>query len=337
MPDGREVRLFTLRNAKGMEARITEYGGILVSLTAPDREGKMADVVLGFDRLEDYQTRNPFFGAITGRYANRIRGARFTLDGQSHELEANSGKNQIHGGRQGFDKQLWSGRPIASSRGPAVAMDHVSPAGAGGFPGALRVTVTYTLTDSGALEIDYQASTDAPTHVNLTNHTYFNLAGSGSVLDQELMVNADAILETDDQLIPIGSIRPIAGTPMDFRSSHALGSRIDQADPALRQGKGYDHCYVLPGVGLREVAQLYDPASGRLMTVRTTEPGVQVYTANNLKSMTGKGGQSYGPRSAVCLETQHYPDSPNQPSFPSTVLRPGDRYQSTTVFAFSTR
>ena len=337
LPDGREVTLFTLKNAHGMEARITNYGGIIVSLTAPDKAGRFADVVLGFDTLEPYLGKHPFFGCITGRYANRIGGAAFTLDGTAHRVTANSGTNHIHGGDKGFDEKLWTATPQTLPEAVALELAYTSPAGEEGFPGSLACKVTYTLRNDHTLAIRYQASTDAPTVLNLTNHSYFNRSGEGTatVLDHVLTVPAETFTATNDQMIPTGEIRSLVGTPMDFTQPQRIGERIDADFEPLRQGQGYDHNYLLPGEGLRLAARLKDPASGRVMVVRTTEPAVQVYTANHLKNPVGKRGHTYPRRSAICLETQHYPDSPNHPDFPSTVLRPGQFFDSTTEFAFS--
>lgn len=337
--DGQEVRLFTLKNRQGMTARITDYGGIIVSLTAPDRDGRFADVVLGFDTLAPYLQKHPFFGCITGRYANRIGGAVFTLDGVEHRLAANAGANHIHGGVSGFDKKIWRAETRTAADSVSLELARLSPDGEEGYPGALDCRVTYTLQDDNSLAIAYRATTDAPTVLNLTNHSYFNLAGEGapSVLDHELTLPADGITATDDNMIPTGEITPLAGTPMDFNQPHPVGERIEADFKALKQGKGYDHNYILKGgPGLKLAARARHPASGRVLEVRTTEPAVQLYTANHLKNVPGKNGHTYPARSALCLETQHYPDSPNHPDFPSTVLRPGERFESTTIFRFTT-
>ncbi len=337
--DGQEVRLFTLVNSRGMTARITNYGGIIVSLTAPDRDGRFADVVLGFDSLEPYLEKHPFFGCITGRYANRIGGAAFTLDGVTHQLAANSGANHIHGGVSGFDKKLWQAETRATPESTVLKLQYVSPAGEEGYPGTLDCTVTYTLKNDNSLAIEYHATTDAPTVLNLTNHSYFNLTGEGtaSVLDHVLTLPADGFTATDDSMIPTGEITPLAGTPMDFNQPTSIGERIAADYPALKQGKGYDHNFILKGgPGLKLAARVLAPASGRILEVHTTEPAVQLYTANHLKNVPGKNGHTYPARSALCLETQHYPDSPNKPQFPSTTLRPGERFESTTIFYFST-
>ncbi|MCU0520979.1 MAG: galactose mutarotase [Anaerolineae bacterium] len=339
LPDGTEVPIYALVNASGMTAKITPYGGIIQSLTAPDRAGRMGDVVLGFDTLAEYLEFSPFFGCLVGRYANRIANASFTLDGVSYALPANNGVNTLHGGLEGFDKRLWASQALESAVGPALSLRLVSPDGDQGFPGALYLSVVYTLADNGALRIDYTAQADKPTVLNVTNHSYFNLSAGAAetVHDHQLMVNADAFTPGDAALIPTGEVRPVEGTPMDLRTMVRIGDRVDQPDEQLANGGGFDHNWVLnaePGT-IHPAARLVDPTSGRLMEVWTTEPGVQVYTANMLGPLLGKGGRIYGRRGAICLETQHYPDSPNKPEFPTTVLRPGETFKSTTIFRFS--
>lgn len=335
--DGSVVKLLTLRNRAGDLLKVTTYGAMFTELHVPDRNGTRADVVLGFDTFEPYLKGHPFFGNTTGRYANRIAGARFTLDGQTYTLAANNGPNHIHGGPQGLDKQNWEAEPLDTADGPAVRFRHLSPDGAEGYPGNLRLAVTYTLTHDHALRLDYEATTDKPTVLNLTNHAYFNLkgAGEGDVLDHILRVDADRYTPGDAGLIPTGELRPVAGTPLDFRKPTRIGARWDQLPDSL---KGYDHNFVIndwaPG-RLVPCAELVDPSSGRRMSVRTTEPGVQVYSAIHLRGVTGKGGRVYNPYGGLCLETQHFPDSPNKPQFPSTVLRPGQTFRSTTIYAFS--
>lgn len=332
---GEEVRLFTLKNAKGMEARITNWGGIIVSLKVPDKTGALADVVLGFDTLEPYLGKHPHFGCITGRYANRIGGASFVIDGVQHQVTANSGKNHIHGGTVAFDKKLWQAAVLPEHN--AVEMRYTSADGEEGFPGKLDCTVTYTLTEAGGLRIDYRAVTDKPTVVNLTNHSYFNLAGEGAgdILGHELTIPAEQFTATDDALIPTGELESVIGTPLDFTTPHVIGERIDASFKPLVQGIGYDHNYVLKGAGMKPAARVKDPKSGRVMEVSTTDPAVQLYTGNHLKGVKGKGGHGYEKRHGFCLETQKYPDSPNKPQFPSAVLRPGETYQHTTLFQFS--
>lgn len=340
MPDGRVVDLYTLTNRNGMEVAITNYGGIVVSLLAPDRAGKLADVVLGFDDLAGYLGGNPFFGALVGRYANRIANAEFKLDGVEYHLARNNGPNSLHGGTKGFDKKLWAAHDV-SKQNPALELACQSPDGEEGYPGDLSVRVVYTLTDSNELKIDYRATTDKDTVLNLTNHSYFNLAGQGNgdVLRHLLMINADRFTPIDSTLIPTGELRNVEGTPFDFRRATAVGARIGADEEQLRFGKGYDHNFVLnrKDNGLVLAARVTDPESGRVMEVLTTQPGVQFYSGNFLDgSVRGKGGQAYGRRSALCLETQHFPNSPNQPNFPSTELKPGQSFHEITVFKFGT-
>ena len=337
--EGVAVSLYTLANRNGLEARITNYGGIVVSLKAPDRAGAMADVVLGFDSLEGYLANpGPFFGALVGRYANRIAHARFSLDGVPYQLEKNNGDNSLHGGSRGFDKRVWTPRELP---GGALELTYASGDGEEGFPGNLHATATYRVTDASELRIDYSATTDKPTIVNLTNHSYFNLKGQGSgdVLGHLVTLHADRFTPVDAGLIPTGELRPVAGTVFDFRLPTSIGSRIGQNDEQLRLGGGYDHNWVLtrPRQGLALAARVEEPSSGRVLEVLTSQPGVQFYTANFLDgSIRGKGGAVYGSRSGFCLETQHFPDSPNQPKFPSTGLRPGEKFATTTVFRFLT-
>jgi aldose 1-epimerase len=336
---GEPVELFTLTNSKGMQADIMTYGGILVSLKVPDRSGNRADVVLGFDSLDGYQTDPPppYFGALIGRYGNRIGGGRFTLNGTEYKLAQNNGPNHLHGGLRGFDKVVWKARtPDAQS----LELTYLSKDGEEGYPGNLTAIVTYSLTDSNELKLDYRATTDKDTVVNLTNHSYFNLAGQGEgdVLGHQIMINAGRFTPVDSGLIPTGELRSVEGTPFDFRQPKAIGERIDAPDEQLKFGKGYDQNFVLnrSGNGLELAAKVMEPKSGRVMEVLTTEPGVQFYTGNNLDgSIRGKGGKAYGRRYGLCLETQHFPDSPNKPNFPSVALKPGAQYQTTTVYKFS--
>jgi aldose 1-epimerase len=329
--DGTPVDLYTLTGSRGFEVKVTNYGATIVSIKATDRQGKIADVVLGFDDLDGYLHRNRFFGSIAGRYANRIAKGKFYLGGRDYTLAKNNGENHLHGGLKGFDKIVWAGKETPTG----VALSYTSKDGEEGYPGNLSVTVTYSVTDDNAVRIDYSATTDKETVVNLTNHSYFNLAGSGTILKHEMMINADRFTPVDSGLIPTGELRPVKGTPMDFTKPVAIGARIDQKDEQLGLGHGYDHNWVVngnPGT-LRLAARVHDPASGRILEVQTTEPGVQLYTSNFLDgSIKGKGGQAYAARSGFCLETQHFPDSPNKPAFPSTVLKPGGRYTSTTVY-----
>ena len=341
-PAGAEVDLYTLTNANGMQAGIITYGGTVVSLTAPDRNGKYADVVLGMDDLAGYERATAFFGALIGRYGNRIGHAQFALGGSTYKLPANDGPNTLHGGPAGFDKKVWTAVPGTSADGQTLELTYVSPDGEAGFPGALTSKVVYTLTAKNELKIDYTATTDKPTVVNLTNHSYFNLAGQGEgdVLAHEVTINADRFTPVDSTLIPTGELRPVSGTPFDFTKSTAVGARIEQKDEQLTFGKGYDHNWVLnkSAAGLTKAAEVHEPKTGRILEVWTTEPAVQFYTGNFLDgTVHGKGGTTYGRRGALCLETQHYPDSPNKPSFPSTELQPGQTYRTTTIYRFSAK
>jgi aldose 1-epimerase len=332
------VDLFTLANAQGVEARIMTYGGTVVSLKVPDRTGKMGDVVLGHDTLEGYLKNNPYFGSIIGRYGNRIAKGRFSLGGRGYTLAKNNGENHLHGGTRGFDKVIWKPKEIRNKDGVGLALTYLSKDGEEGYPGNLAVTVVYTLTNQNELKIEYSATTDKETVVNLTNHSYFNLAGSGNILNHEAMIKADRFNPVDKGLIPTGELRSVKGTPMDFTESTAIGTRINQQDEQLIFGKGYDHNWVLNHADgtLGLAVRVVEPSSGRVMEVHTTEPGVQFYTGNFLDgSIKGKGSRVYEQRSGFCLETQHFPDSPNQPKFPSTVLKPGQKYTSTTVYKFS--
>ena len=332
-PDGKPVDLYTLTNPGGVTARITNFGGILVSVQAPDRDGKMADITLGFDKLDGYLGKHPYFGAIVGRYANRIGKARFTLDGKLYTLAANDGENHLHGGIKGFDKRVWRLDEISEGDKAVVKMSYISEDGEEGYPGNLACSVTYTLTKDNQLKINYEAETDKATVVNLTNHSYFNLAGQGNgdILGHELTLNADKYTVVDEGLIPTGENRPVKGTPMDFTKPMTIGSRIDQVEG------GYDHNYVLNSGGgtLTLAAKVYEPTSGRVLEVYTDQPGVQFYTGNFLDgSITGKGGKVYKKHYGFCLETQHFPDSPNKPGFPSVVLRPGQTYKTETDYKF---
>lgn len=338
--DGEPVTLYTLRNPHGLEVRAMTYGGTIISLETPDREGRAADIVLGFDSLAPYLAGTPYFGAIIGRYGNRIAEGRFTLDGETHTLAANNGPNHLHGGVRGFDKVLWNARSFVNDTAVGVVFSYTSPDGEEGYPGTLHAQVTYSLTDGDALVFDYHATTDRATPVNLTQHSYFNLAGAGSgpILDHRLMVAADSFTPVDAGLIPTGEVRSVDGTPFDFRTPRRIGARIDADDPQIARGPGYDHNFVLDRdaeEGLALAARVVEPESGRTLEVYTTEPAIQFYSGNFLDgTITGKGGRVYGHRSGFCLETQHYPDSPNQPAFPSTILRPGENYRSRTVLVF---
>ena len=339
LADGTAVHRWTLANDRGMTVAVLTYGGIIQTLEVPDRDGVPANVVLGLATLDDYVAGNrPYLGALIGRYANRIAAGAFTLDGGTWRLPVNNPPNSLHGGTEGFDKRVWH----ATGTGDGVELAYTSPDGEMGYPGTLEVRARYSLTTDNELRIDYQATTDAPTHVNLTNHSYFNLAGeaAGTVEGHRLQLRAGRFTPTDATNIPTGELAPVAGTAFDFTAPRAIGERIDDDDEQLRFGLGYDHNYVLdrpPGSegALHPAARVTDPGSGRVLEVETTEPGLQLYSGNQLDgSLTGTGGAAYGPRAGLCLETQHFPDSPNQPGFPSTVLRPGEVYRSATVYRF---
>jgi aldose 1-epimerase len=339
--DGRPVNLYTLTNAHGLELQAMNYGAIIVSLKVPDRKGQMADIVLGHENFEGYIPNPPFFGALVGRYANRIANATFTLDGKKYSTPKNDGPNTLHGGTEGFDKRMWDGEPLKGKS--AVAFTYTSKDGEEGFPGNLKVKVTYTLNDDNEVVIDYEATTDAPTVLNLSQHSYFNLSGEGSgdILNTEMEINASRFTPVDSTLIPTGELRPVKGTPFDFTTPTKIGARIEDKYEQLGLGKGYDHNFVLDrknDVGLSLAARAYDATSGRVLEVSTTQPAVQFYTGNFLDGkVIGKHGHAYQRRNAFCLETQHYPDSPNHPDFPTTTLRPDERFHSQTVFKFSTR
>ena len=340
-PDGQPADLFVLTNKNGAEVSITNYGGAVVSLKVPDRSGKLADVVLGYDGIDGYVNDKSYFGALVGRYGNRIGHAQFVLDGKTYTLAENNGENSLHGGVKGFNKAVWTAKTLSKKDGQLLELSYLSKDGEEGFPGNLKVTVTYTWTDANALKIEYSATTDKKTVVNLTNHSYFNLAGQGSgdSLGHLLTIEADKFTPVDSGLIPTGELRDVAGTPFDFRNSTAIGARISQDDEQLKLGGGYDHNFVLrrsAGSSESLAARVVEPTSGRVLEVWTTEPGVQFYTGNFLDGKSaGKGGATYPKRSAFCLETQHFPDSPNQPKFPSVALNPGERYHTITTYKFS--
>jgi aldose 1-epimerase len=341
-PDGQGVDLYVLTNRSGMEAAITTFGGAVVSLKAPDRSGKLGDVVLGYDSLEGYVNDKAYLGAIVGRYGNRVAHAQFSLDGKTYTLAKNNGDNSLHGGIKGFNKAVWTAKEISTRGGQSLELSYLSKDGEEGFPGNLKVSVTYTLTDANALQIEYSATTDKKTVVNLTNHSYFNLAGpgSGDILGHILQIEADKFTPVDAGLIPTGELRDISGTPFDFRKPTPIGARIAQDDEQLKLGNGYDHNFVLRREAKERAetlaARALDPASGRVLEVWTTEPGVQFYTGNFLDGSTkGKGGIAYTRRSAFCLETQHFPDSPNQAKFPSAMLSPGETFHTSTTYKFS--
>lgn len=341
MPDGTTVNLYTLTNRSGMQVSITNYGGRIVSILVPDGNGKMGDVVLGFDNLAGYLSPNPYFGALIGRYGNRIGNARFTLDGKEYKLAANDGPNSLHGGLAGFDKKVWTAKDLGGNH-PSLELTYVSPDGEENYPGRLTTHVVYTLDDANELKIDYTATTNKDTVLNLTNHSYFNLSGEGSgdILKTDMWINASHYTPIDAHLIPTGEIASVEGTPLDFRKSTPIGARINADFEQLKLAKGYDHDFVLDrpegNHGLIVAARAVDHQSGRALEVRTTQPGIQLYTGNFLDgTIHGRSGHVYGFRSAFCLETQHFPDSPNKPNFPTTELKPGQTFHETTVFKFS--
>ena len=333
---GRQMTLYTMTNKAGASVSVLDFGAHLVSIRVPDRDGKLADVCLGFDTLEEYDGKPSFLGATVGRYANRIGKARFALNGKEYPLFANDGENTLHGGREGFDKKWWKGQTLETEGEDAVIFTYVAHDMEEGFPGKMHVQVTYAWDDACRLTIRYRAQSDKDTVVNLTNHAYFNLAGKGSMLNHTLQVNAGQVTDVDGGLIPTGDMLDVTGTPLDLRSGAVIGERIARkAEHRLLEGvNGFDCNFVLDGDGLKEAAVLRDPDSGRTMTVLTTEPGIQVYSGQGL-NMTGRGGAEYGPYAGVALETQHFPDSPNHPEFPTTTLKAGETFESTTVYAFS--
>jgi aldose 1-epimerase len=339
--DGQSVDYYILTNTHGMEVAISSFGGTVVSVKVPDRKGKLEDVVLGYDKAQDYASGKAYFGATIGRYGNRIAKGKFTLEGATYTLARNDGENHLHGGTQGFNKRVWTAKDISSSAGQALELRYLSKDGEEGYPGNLSVKVVFTLTERNALRIDYFAATDQDTVLNLTNHSYFNLAGQGNgdILHHQLTLHADRFTPVDATLIPTGELRNVKGTPFDFSKPTEIGARIGQEDEQLKFGRGYDHNWVLRGGkqgALALAARLYEPKGGRVLEVWTTEPSVQFYTGNFLDGTgSGKGDKPYGYRSALCLETQHFPDSPNHPAFPSTVLKKGERFHSTTVYKFT--
>jgi aldose 1-epimerase len=337
LPDGALVERFTLRNGNGIEVDLATLGAAVHAIRVPDRQGQVDDIVLGFDSLDGWTNNGPFFGVVVGRYANRIANGRFTLDGQEYTLATNDGPNHLHGGVRGFDKVNWTAAVLNSTDAPSVRFTYVSADGEEGYPGTLTASVTYTLSASNELRLDYEATADAPTVVNLSNHSYFNLAGSGTVLDHELRMAASRYTPVDATLIPTGELAPVEGTPFDFRTATRIGERIGADHEQITIAGGYDHNFVLDGEAgtMREAVSVSDPASGRTLVVETTQPGVQFYTGNFLDgSIAGKGGVSYVRNAGFCLETQHFPDSPNHPDFPSTTLRPGETLRESTVFRF---
>ena len=337
--DGVLVDLITLRNGQGIEMTVLTYGGTIVSLKTPDKDGALDDIVLGFDDLASYETKSPYFGCLIGRYGNRIAKGKFALDGTTYTLATNNGVNHLHGGVKGWDKVVWAADPFQHADGVGVKLTYTSKDGEEGYPGTVKAEVTYTLTDQNQLIVEYHATTDKATIINLTQHTYFNLAGAkaNDILGHQLMLNAATYTPVDATLIPTGEIAPVEGTPFDFRTPTAIGARIDAKDEQIVRGLGYDHNFVLTrsGDGLSEAARVTEPLTGRTLTIATTEPGIQFYSGNFLDgTLTGKGGRVYPHRFGFCLETQHYPDSPNHPNFPSTVLQPGQDYRTKTVFTF---
>jgi aldose 1-epimerase len=337
--DGKRVDIYTLRNTNGVEARICTYGGILVSLKSPDREGRMGDVVLGYDTLEGYLTNSPYFGALIGRYGNRIANGKFTLNDVNYTLATNNGPNALHGGRKGFDKKVWRAKVIRSDAGPALELTYRSKDGEEGYPGNLKVKAVYTLMPDNGLRLEFTATTDKDTVLNLTQHSYFNLAGQGDVLGHKVFIDADTFTPVDETLIPTGELRPVDETPFDFRQPTAIGARIQQDDKQLKFGNGYDHNFVLrhPLGRLDAIAQVSEPSTGRILEVLSTEPGLQFYTGNFLDgTITGKGGRIYNFRNAFCMEPQHFPNSPNRSDFPPVVLKPGQVYNNTIIYRLST-
>jgi len=339
LKDGTAISLYTMTNGKGVTMKVIDYGGIIVSLMVPAKDGKTVDVILGYDSLAAYEKQNPFFGALVGRYGNRIGKGKFTLDGKEYDLVKNNNGNHLHGGTKGFDKVVWDIQEAPSAEGARLKLSYLSKDMEEGYPGNLNVEIFYTLTEDNTVKFEYKATTDKKTIVNLTQHTYFNLNGGKSdILSHELALNADRFVVIDQSLIPTGELRPVEGTPFDFRTPVAMGERINVKDQQIEYGRGYDHCWVINGEGLKPTAVVFDPLSGIEMTVQTTEPGVQFYTGNFLDgSLTGKNNVVYKQRTGFCLETQHFPDSPNKKQFPPVVLKPGDTYSSVTTFQFSVR
>jgi aldose 1-epimerase len=339
LPGGAPVEVYSLRNASGIEARVCTYGGILVSLQTPDRRGNMADIVLGYDHLQGYLDSSPYFGALVGRCANRIANGKFTLEGTTYSLAVNNGPNSLHGGIKGFDKVIWQPAITRIATGPALELGYLSKDGEEGYPGNLQVKAVYSLDESNSLRVDIAAATDKTTIVNLTQHTYFNLAGHGDVLAHQVQIDADRFTPVDPTLIPTGELRPVNGTPFDFRKPAAIGARIAEDDEQLKLGLGYDHNFVVnnPAGQLGRIARVTEPSSGRVLEIHSDWPGVQFYTGNHLDgSIRGKGGHVYQQRHGFCLEPQNFPDSPNHPNFPSVVLKPGQTYRHSVIYKLST-
>jgi len=341
-PDGTPVDIYTLRNSKGVEARICNYGGLVVSLKVPDKNGRFDDIVLGYDSLDGYLKSTPYFGALVGRYGNRIGGAKFALDGRTYTLATNNGPNSLHGGLKGFDKVVWKAKPRITKAGPALELTYVSKDGEEGFPGNLKVAAVYTLTEESELRLDFTATTDKPTVCNLTHHSYFNLRGQGKgdILGHEVYINSDKTTPVDKELITTGEFASVEGTPFDFRKPTAIGARINDPDTQLQYGPGYDHNWVInkPDGQLGLQARVYEPTTGRMMEVWSNEPGLQFYAGNFLDgTITGKGGAVYQRRTGFCMEPQHYPDSPNKPNFPPVVLHPSETFKNTIIYKFSAK
>ena len=343
LPDSTVIEKYTLKNANGVEMNVITYGGRITSLKVPNKDGKMEDIVLGFDNIKDYLRKDdPFFGALIGRYGNRIAKGKFSLNGTEYTLATNDGPNHLHGGNKGFDRVVWNVEPIETENNPSLVLTYLSKDGEEGYPGNLNITVVYTLTNDNALEVSYEATTDKSTVINLTQHSYFNLSGDFSkpILDHELTINADKYLPVDATLIPTGELADVTNTPFDFRTAKAIGQDINTDNDQLKKGKGYDHCWVLndQDKGMRLVASAYHPGSGRLLEIYTDEPGIQFYSGNFLDgTLPMPNGGTYAHRTGFCLETEHYPDSPNQENFPSVVLSPGEVYKTKTTFKFSVK
>ncbi len=341
LPDGTGITLYTLTNSQGLEVKIMNYGGVITSLKAPDKNGNFENIVHGFDSLKPYiEEKVPYFGALIGRFGNRIAGGKFTIDGETYQLETNNGANHLHGGFEGFDKKVWAATPFETESTVGLKLFLESPDGDQGYPGNLKVNVTYTLTNDNELVVDFQATTDKATPVNLTQHSYFNLAGEGTILDHLMMIDADKFTPVDETLIPTGELRPVANTPFDFREPTPIGARINQENQQLEYGQGYDHNFVLdkqaPGA-FELAARVVEPDSGRVLEVRTEEPGIQFYSGNFLDGTLKGHGRTYEYRSGFCLEPQHFPDSPNQPNFASTILHPGEEYSTRMSYTFLTQ
>ncbi len=337
--DGAAADIFTLRNSRGAEAKITNYGAIVVALKMPDRRGKFEDIVLGYDTLDGYLNDTFYIGGVVGRFANRIAKGKFTLDGKEYNLVKNNNGNHLHGGLKRFDNVVWNAKPATDKTGASLELNYLSKDGEENYPGNLAVKVVYTLTENNELKIDYSATTDQDTVLNLTNHSYFNLASAGTILNHEIEINAEKFTPVDNNSIPIGELRSVKGTPFDFTSPTRIGARIEDTDEQLKFGGGYDHNFVLNKTenALQWAAKVYEPTSGRVLEVSTTQPGMQFYSGNFLADVKGKNGRIYQKREGFCLETQHFPDSPNQPTFPTTVLKKGEKFAATTVYKFSAR